>query len=56
MTRLGMGEREMEVIAGFLARILIEGAAPEDVVGDVVAFREPYQTVYYCFDTGLPPA
>ena len=56
VTRLGMGEREMEVIAGFLARILIEGAAPEDVVGDVVAFREPYQTVYYCFDTGLPPA
>jgi glycine hydroxymethyltransferase len=55
VTRLGMGEREMEVIAGFMARIVVEGAAPEDVVGDVVAFREPYQTLYYCFDTGLPP-
>ena len=54
ITRLGMKEQEMETIADFMARILVEQVMPEDVVDDVVAFREPYQTVYYCFDHGLP--
>jgi glycine hydroxymethyltransferase len=54
ITRLGMKEREMETIADFMARVLVEQVAPEEVVGDVVAFREPYQTVYYCFDHGMP--
>jgi glycine hydroxymethyltransferase len=55
VTRLGMREKEMETIADFMARILIEKAAPEDVMEDVVDFRLPYQTMYYCFDNGLPP-
>jgi glycine hydroxymethyltransferase len=55
VTRLGMRERDMEAIADFMARILIEKAAPEDVMEDVVDFRLPYQTMYYCFDNGLPP-
>jgi glycine hydroxymethyltransferase len=55
VTRLGMRERDMETIADFMARILIEKAAPEDVMEDVVDFRLPYQTMYYCFDNGLPP-
>jgi glycine hydroxymethyltransferase len=50
VTRLGMKEKEMETIADFIARILVEKVAPEEVVKDVLAFREPYQTVYYCFD------
>src|SRR5713226_1536461 len=54
VTRLGMHEAEMESIADFIARILVEHAAPEDVVDDVIAFREPYQTLYYCFDHGMP--
>ena len=54
VTRLGMHEAEMETIADFMARLLVEQAAPEDVVDDVVAFRQPYQTLYYCFDHGLP--
>jgi glycine hydroxymethyltransferase len=54
VTRLGMGETEMETIADFMADILVEQAIPEEVVDDVVAFREPYQTVYYCFDHGVP--
>jgi len=44
----------METIADFMARILVEQEAPEEVVDDVVAYREPYQTVYYCFDHGIP--
>ncbi len=54
VTRLGMGEAEMDTIADFIARILVEQAAPEDVVEDVIDFRQPYQTLYYCFDNGLP--
>ena len=54
ITRLGMKEQEMETIADFMARILVEQKSPEEVVDDVVAFREPYQTVYYCFDHGIP--
>jgi glycine hydroxymethyltransferase len=56
VTRLGMGEGDMETIADFIARILVEKAAPEDVLEDVIEFRQPYQTMYYCFDNGLPPA
>jgi glycine hydroxymethyltransferase len=54
VTRLGMREPEMETIADFMAHILVEKVAPEDVVEDVIEFRQPYQTLYYCFDNGLP--
>ncbi len=54
ITRLGMHEAEMESIADFIARILIERAVPEDVGNEVVAFRQAYQTLYYCFENGLP--
>jgi glycine hydroxymethyltransferase len=56
LTRLGMGPAEMEQIAEFMARVLVEQQPPQTVLADVVAFREPYQTLYYCFDAGLPPA
>src|SRR5947208_4797741 len=54
VTRLGMHEPEMETIAAFMVRLLIEQAAPEDIVDDVIAFRQPYQTLYYCFDHPMP--
>lgn len=54
VTRLGMKEQEMETIAEFIARILVDNVPPEDVVEDVIEFRLPYQTFYYCFDNGLP--
>jgi glycine hydroxymethyltransferase len=56
VTRLGMREEDMETIADFMACILVENATPEDVMEDVIEFRMPYQTMYYCFDNGLPPA
>jgi glycine hydroxymethyltransferase len=49
-----MKEQEMGTIADFMARIVVEQEAPQNVVDDVIAFREPYQTVYYCFDNGIP--
>jgi hypothetical protein len=50
-----MGAAEMATIADFIARVLVEGVAPERLVDDVVAFRAPYQTIYYCAEAGLPP-
>ena len=55
ITRLGMGEAEMETIADFIARLLLERVEPARVVDDVIAFRQPYQTLYYCFESDLPP-
>ncbi len=55
VTRLGMGTPEMEQIADFIARVLVEEAAPERVAGDVVDFRAPFQTLYYCFEHPAPP-
>jgi glycine hydroxymethyltransferase len=54
VTRYGMGEREMDIIAGFMARVLIEKESPDRVGEDVIAFRQEYQTLYYNFDHGLP--
>ncbi len=55
VTRFGMGPQQMDTIAGFIARVLVEGEAPEKVKQDVVDFRQSYQTLYYCFDNELPP-
>jgi glycine hydroxymethyltransferase len=54
ITRLGMHEAEMEVSADFIARVLLERTAPGVVRDEVVAFRQAYQTLYYCFENGLP--
>jgi glycine hydroxymethyltransferase len=54
VTRLGMGEAEMDSIADFIARILVEQIEPEQVRDEVIAFREPYQTLYYCFEHDIP--
>jgi glycine hydroxymethyltransferase len=56
VTRLGMKESQMEQIAAFIARVLVEKEPPESVMEDVVEFRLPYQDLYYCFEKGLPPS
>jgi glycine hydroxymethyltransferase len=55
VTRLGMGEAEMETIADFIARVVSGKDRPEAIVNDVVEFRLPFQTLYYCFENGFPP-
>lgn len=55
VTRYGMREKEMDTIAGFVARILVERQSPDLVMEDVIEFRQGYQTLYYNFDHGLPP-
>jgi glycine hydroxymethyltransferase len=55
VTRLGMKEAEMSAIAEFIAQVLVERRDPAALAGAVVDFRAPFQTLYYCFETGLPP-
>jgi glycine hydroxymethyltransferase len=50
-----LGEAEMGTTADFIARILVERVEVEAVLADVIAFRQPYQALYYCFEHGLPP-
>ena len=55
LTRLGLMEEDMEIVAGFFERVLVKGEDVEAVGRDVIDFREPYQDFYYCFDNGWPP-
>ena len=55
VTRLGMREPEMEAIAELIARVLLEREEPARVKADALALRREFQTLYYCFETGLPP-
>src|SRR5947209_15917777 len=50
VTRLGMGREDMEAIADFMARVLIEGQEPEAVGRQVVEYRRPFQGLRYCFE------
>jgi len=52
LTRLGMKESEMKVVATLIARVL-NGDAPEKVKKDVVEFKNDYQEVEYCFSHEL---
>jgi len=53
-TRLGMNEKDMETIADFISRVLIENEDPDSVGEDVMDFRLPKQTLYYNFDHEYP--
>jgi glycine hydroxymethyltransferase len=55
VTRLGMKEAEMVAIGNMIARVLVEGEAPERVRQDALALRSAFQMLYYCFESGLPP-
>ena len=46
----------MAAIAEFMHDVLVKGRKTEEVRKRVVEFRRGFQTLYYCFDNGLPPA
>ncbi|MBX6321947.1 MAG: aminotransferase class I/II-fold pyridoxal phosphate-dependent enzyme [Rhodospirillaceae bacterium] len=56
VTRLGMGPAEMAAIAELIARVVVRGEDPQRVRRDALALRAGFQTLYYCFETGLPPS
>jgi len=49
-------ETDMDKIARFFERVLIDGEKPDLVRKDVEDFRLPLQNFYYCFDFGWPPS
>jgi glycine hydroxymethyltransferase len=50
VTRLGMKESEMDTIAEFVKRVIIDKEPLEKVREDVTHFRKDYQQVHYCFE------
>jgi glycine hydroxymethyltransferase len=56
VTRLGLMEKDMETIADFIGRVLVEGEETARVKKDVEDFRLPLQDFYYNFDNGWPPS
>jgi glycine hydroxymethyltransferase len=50
VTRLGMKESEMDTIAEFVKRVIIDKGPSEKVREDVARFRKDYQQVHYCFE------
>jgi glycine hydroxymethyltransferase len=55
VTRLGLRERHMAVVAGLLRRVLLDRVPPEVVRREVTDFRAAFPRLYYSFDAGPPP-
>ncbi len=53
VTRLGMKEREMEKIADFIKRIVVDGEKADRIAAEVAEFRRDYQEVKYCFGSAV---
>jgi len=53
VTHIGMKESEMNEIAEFLKRVVIEKEKPERVKKDVIEFMKDYNKVHYCFESEL---
>ena len=52
VTRLGMGKSEMEEIAEFIKKIIIDKKGPKQVKQEVIEFRKEFQEIKYCFQKG----
>lgn len=52
LTRLDMKESEMEEIAGFIKRVVVDEEKPEKVKKDAILLKRRYQIVHYCFNRG----
>jgi glycine hydroxymethyltransferase len=49
VTRLGMGEAEMDAIAALIADVLVERRDPAEVKPRALELRAGYQRIHYCF-------
>jgi len=50
VTRLGMKESEMNVIASFIKRVVVDKVDPMQIAKDVSEFRKDFQKVHYAFE------
>ncbi len=55
LTRLGMEEDEMEDIAVFFRRVLLDREEPASVREDVTSFKQRYRDIHFCFHEGCDP-
>lgn len=53
VTRLGMKEKEMDRIAEFIERVVVDGEEPERVVKDVRQFAQKYQDIHFAFKSAV---
>ena len=53
LTRVGMGPEEMKDVAKFFSRALIKREDPKIIKNDIKEFKSNFQTVNYCFESGL---
>ena len=51
VTRLGMREEDMDDIAEFVKRVMVDREDPSHVKRDVTEFRRGFQKIHYCFET-----
>jgi glycine hydroxymethyltransferase len=51
VTHLGMKEKEMDEIAEFFKRLLIDLEDPKRIAEEVAEFRKDFQKVHYCFES-----
>ena len=52
LTRLGMGKEEMDEVAHYFQRALLDGEDPASVKRDVTRFKSDFSVVRYCFEPG----
>ena len=50
LTRVGMGTDEMQDVARFYARVLLESEDPSSIKKEVREFKSNYQVIRYCFN------
>jgi len=51
ITRIGMKQTDMGVVAELIKRVVIEKQDPKKVKQDVVEFRKNFQKIHYCFES-----
>jgi glycine hydroxymethyltransferase len=50
ITRLGMKENDMDDVADFIKRVILDKEKSETVIKDITEFRKDFQNVHYCFE------
>ncbi len=53
LTRIGMKEKEMDEVAEFYKRILIDNEKSSKIKEEIKEFRKDYQELHYCFKEGF---
>ena len=50
VTRLGMKESDMEEVADFVRRVVLDNEPPRKIAEEVAEFRKGFQVLQYCFE------